>query len=65
MPMDMMPAEAVSMRSAFDAMPPLIKGYLRAGAKIGDGCVIDMISARPTSSSSCRSPRSSPATSTI
>ena len=22
-------------------MPPLIKGYLRVGAKIGDGCVID------------------------
>lgn len=40
-PMDMMPVEAVSMRSAFNAMPPLIKGYLRAGAKIGDGCVID------------------------
>lgn len=39
--MDLMPAEAVSMRSAFAGMPPLIKGYLRAGAKIGDGCVID------------------------
>ena len=22
-------------------MPPLIKGYLRVGAKVGDGCVID------------------------
>jgi putative hemolysin len=40
-PMDLMPVEAVSMRSAFAAMPPLIKGYLRVGAKIGDGCVID------------------------
>jgi putative hemolysin len=40
-PMDLMPKEAVSMRSAFAAMPPLIKGYLRVGAKIGDGCVID------------------------
>lgn len=39
--MDLMPIEAVSMRSAFAAMPPLIKGYLRVGAKIGDGCVID------------------------
>ncbi len=39
--MDLMPMEAVSMRSAFAAMPPLIKGYLRVGAKIGDGCVID------------------------
>jgi putative hemolysin len=40
-PMDLMPAEALSMRSAFAAMPPLIKGYLRVGANIGDGCVID------------------------
>lgn len=39
--MDLMPVEAVSMRSAFATMPPLIKGYLRVGAKIGDGCVID------------------------
>ena len=39
--MDLMPAEAVSMRAAMNAMPPLIKGYLRLGAKIGDGCVID------------------------
>ena len=39
--MDLMPAEAVSMRSALLAMPPLIKGYLRVGAKVGDGCVID------------------------
>lgn len=39
--MDWMPAEAVNAKSALAAMPPLIKGYLRAGAKIGDGCVID------------------------
>jgi L-ornithine Nalpha-acyltransferase len=36
-----MPVEAINARSAFAALPPLIKGYLRAGAKIGDGCVID------------------------
>lgn len=40
-PMDLMPAEAVSAKSALAAMPPLIKAYLRVGAKIGDGCVID------------------------
>lgn len=40
-PMDLMPGEAIDMRSAFVAMPPLIKGYLRLGARIGDGCVID------------------------
>lgn len=40
-PMDLMPAEAINTRSALSAMPPLIKGYLRVGAKVGDGCVID------------------------
>ena len=39
--MDLMPAEAISTKSAIGSMPPLIKGYLRLGAKIGDGCVID------------------------
>lgn len=39
--MDLMPAEAIGMKSALAALPPLIKGYLRVGAKIGDGCVID------------------------
>ncbi|MCV0394968.1 MAG: GNAT family N-acetyltransferase [Rhizobiaceae bacterium] len=39
--MDLMPAEAVSARTALAAMPPLIKGYLRLGASIGDGCVVD------------------------
>jgi putative hemolysin len=39
--MDLMPAEAISTKSALAAMPPLIKGYLRVGARIGDGCVID------------------------
>jgi putative hemolysin len=39
--MDLVPAEAVSARSAVAAMPPLIKGYLRIGARVGDGCVID------------------------
>lgn len=40
-PMDLMPAEAIGMKSALAALPPLIKGYLRVGAKVGDGCVID------------------------
>jgi putative hemolysin len=39
--MDLMPPEAITPRSAIAAMPPLIKGYLRLGAKIGDGCVVD------------------------
>ena len=39
--MDLMPAEAINLKSALGALPPLIKGYLRVGARIGDGCVID------------------------
>ncbi|MDZ5697188.1 GNAT family N-acetyltransferase [Chelativorans sp. M5D2P16] len=39
--MDLMPAEAVNAKTALAAMPPLIKGYLRLGARFGDGCVID------------------------
>ncbi|EKF20074.1 GNAT family N-acetyltransferase [Nitratireductor pacificus] len=40
-PMDLMPKEAVQARSALTAMPPLVKGYLRLGARFGEGCVID------------------------
>lgn len=39
--MDLMPIEAVDMRAAMAAMPPLIKGYLRVGALFGEGCVVD------------------------
>jgi putative hemolysin len=37
----MMPREAVDVRAALKALPPLIKGYLRVGAYVGDGAVID------------------------
>lgn len=39
--MDMMPAEAIDLKAAMAALPPLIKGYLRLGARFGDGAVID------------------------
>jgi putative hemolysin len=39
--LNMMPAEAVNARAARKALPPLIKGYLRVGAYVGDGAVID------------------------
>ncbi|WP_244480848.1 GNAT family N-acetyltransferase [Mesorhizobium sp. Root157] len=39
--MELMPVEAVNAKAAIAAMPPLVKGYLRVGARIGDGCVID------------------------
>jgi L-ornithine Nalpha-acyltransferase len=39
--MNMLPLEAIDMRAAIKALPPLIKGYLRMGATFGDGAVID------------------------
>lgn len=39
--MDLMPAEAINARRAVAAMPPLVKAYLRLGARVGDGCVVD------------------------
>jgi putative hemolysin len=39
--MNMLPREAVNVRAAMKALPPLIKGYLRVGAHVGDGAVID------------------------
>jgi len=39
--MDLMPNEAVNAKRALMAMPPLIKGYLRLGAMVGDGAVVD------------------------
>jgi putative hemolysin len=39
--MNMMPLEDISRRAVLKALPPLIKGYLRLGAYIGDGAVID------------------------
>jgi putative hemolysin len=39
--MNRMPKQAVNPKDALRALPPLIKGYLRLGAYIGDGAVID------------------------
>jgi putative hemolysin len=39
--MDMMPKSAIDVRRAWHELPPLIKGYLRVGAFVGDGAVID------------------------
>ena len=39
--MNLVPPHAVDTRAAIAAMPPLVKGYLRLGARIGDGCVVD------------------------
>jgi len=39
--MNRMPKEAIDPKAALRALPPLVKGYLRLGAYIGDGAVID------------------------
>jgi L-ornithine Nalpha-acyltransferase len=39
--MRLMPEISIDTRVAFSLLPPLLKGYLRVGAKVGDGCVID------------------------
>jgi putative hemolysin len=36
-----MPKAAVAPKTALQLLPPLIKGYLRLGAFVGDGAVID------------------------
>jgi len=39
--MNRMEAADIDMRAALKSLPPLVKGYLRIGAYIGDGAVID------------------------
>jgi putative hemolysin len=39
--MNRMPLSAIDQRAALRALPPLVKGYLRLGAHVGDGAVID------------------------
>ena len=39
--MQILPAAAVDPRAAWVRLPPLLKGYLRLGAMIGDGAVVD------------------------
>ena len=39
--MKMVPPEELSAREILQSLPPLIKGYLRLGAFVGDGAVVD------------------------
>lgn len=41
-PMEMMTKEKLEPKKALDALSPLIKGYLRLGARVGDGAVVDI-----------------------
>jgi putative hemolysin len=40
--MNLMAKDAIDKKEALRALPPLIKGYVRAGASVGDGAVIDL-----------------------
>ena len=40
-PMNLIPKDQVDEAEALRALPPLVKGYMRSGAKVGDGAVID------------------------
>ncbi|HEY5338190.1 MAG TPA: GNAT family N-acyltransferase [Rhizomicrobium sp.] len=39
--MNLMPKDQINPREGLHALPPLIKGYVRVGAQIGEGAVID------------------------
>jgi putative hemolysin len=39
--MNIMPKEKLDVKAALRSLPPLVKGYLRLGARFGDGAVID------------------------
>jgi L-ornithine Nalpha-acyltransferase len=39
--MDLMPKDKIDAAEALRSLPPLVKGYVRSGAQIGDGAVID------------------------
>jgi putative hemolysin len=40
--MAILDGKAIDARKGVGALPPLLKAYLRAGAKFGDGAVIDL-----------------------
>ena len=39
--MDRLALDAVDSKRAMAALPPLVKAYMRVGAKFGDGAVVD------------------------
>ena len=39
--MNMMDADAIDLKAARRALPPLLRGYIRSGALVGIGAVID------------------------
>lgn len=41
-PMALLSPDQIDVKKARDNLPPLIKGYLRVGARFGDGAVVDL-----------------------
>lgn len=41
--MNIIPKDSLNVKEVFAGLPPLVKGYLRVGALIGDGAVIDPV----------------------
>jgi putative hemolysin len=39
--MDRIPADQIDEREGIRSLPPMLKGYVRAGCRIGDGAVVD------------------------
>lgn len=39
--MNILPRDQIDARRVFMKLPPLVKGYIRAGAMVGDGAVVD------------------------
>lgn len=40
-PMDVLPKDRIDEREAMRSLPPMLKGYVRAGCCVGDGAVVD------------------------
>lgn len=40
--MNLLPKDAIDPKEALRTLPPLLKGYVRAGALVGDGAVVDL-----------------------
>ena len=40
-PMNIMPKSEIDVKAVFNSLPPLVKGYLRLGAFVGDGAIVD------------------------
>ncbi len=40
---DLLPQDEVNKREALKQLPPLLKGYMRLGCYVGEGCIVDPV----------------------